>query len=97
MESSAKIIFEAAENFGLNPQYQASFRTLVTNQLLAEHAKIFEFTIRGMGDHGLTVIEKTSALIRVRCACGDEFGPFATIAGIWRPWSAHVLEKTLIG
>jgi hypothetical protein len=59
-------------------------------------ARTFEFTVRGMADHGLTVVEKTATEVTVRCACGLVLGPFASIAGIFPSWYLHVAGRTAI-
>lgn len=55
-------------------------------------ADVFEFTIRGMGDHAVTVekLDLESATFDCSCVCGRARFDGITLQALWARWSAHV-------
>lgn len=55
-------------------------------------ADVFEFTIRGMGDHGTTIekLDEASGTFDCSCACGRVRFDGVTLQTLWTKWSAHV-------
>lgn len=55
-------------------------------------ADVFEFTIRGMGDHATTIerLDQASGTFDCSCACGRARFDGVTLQTLWKLWSAHV-------
>ncbi len=58
---------------------------------------VFEYTIRGMGDHAMTVrgLNFETATFNCKCSCGQIEFRNVTLRTLWTEWSNHVQREQL--